>query len=178
MSISDWLKQKQQNTETAVQQDNTVVADVMPKCATKHVIADPCTILVNYHSWELCHQIPVALDNSGHGGVHACAMFPCSSVTYGYLDSFKSFPKDFRKKPLVRTVMEYKLSEEYTIKDKKTGKSKTFPGCSLWLFPTGWIHADDDWALHMTPEIRKDMAKRIREYKQLSEILNNMQNSR
>lgn len=178
MSMFDWLKQKkqkQQDTPIVEKSEGKVVEDVLPQGATKHVIADPCDIMADYSMWELCAQVPVALDGNGWC---TSAMFPSNSVTYNYLNSFKSWPKNFRKLPLVRTVMKYELSKNYTITDKKTGHSKTFKGCSMWLFPTGWVHADDDWLLHMTPEIRKDMAKRIREYKQLSEILNNTQNSR
>lgn len=176
MSMFGWLKQ--QDTPIVKKSEVKVVEGVLPQCATKYVIAAPCTVKIDYHAWEWCPYVRVSLDEHGWNNT---VMFPTNPVTYDYLDSFKSLPIDFRTLPQVRTVIEYKLSEEYTINDKKTGISKTFNGCSLWLFPTGWIYADKNWghagkvwALHMTPEIRKDMAERIRVCKQLSEILKNM----
>ena len=165
-------RQEQQSVEP---QD--VATDSLPKCATAHVIADPCCVLVNYNLFTGCKRIPVALEKVTSGGCHPAVQIPNNVEVYKYLNSFRNLPVEFRKLPLSRTVMEYTLAQEYTITDKRTKKKRNFPGCTLWLLPTGYMIVDDNWLSYITPEIRKDIAKRVRTYKALSEQLLAMRNA-
>ena len=154
-----------------------VATDVLPKCATAHVIADPCCVLADYDNFVRCDSIPVALEEVNSGGWNLSVQIPKNAEVYNYLNSFKSLPRDFRKLTLARTIIEYKLGTGYTIKDESTGKKQSFPGCSLWLLPTGDIIANDNWLSYMNPEIRRDIAKRIRICNALAEQLQAMRNA-
>lgn len=154
-----------------------VATDGLPECATMHVIADPCCVLADYSHFAGCARIPVALEKVTSGGCHPSVQIPKNMEVLNYLNSFRDLPVEFRKLPLSRTVMEYTLAQEYTITDKRTKKKRNFPGCTLWLLPTGYMIADNDWLSYMTPEIRKDIAKRVRTYKALSEQLVDMRNA-
>lgn len=161
-------RQEQQSVEP---QD--VATDVLPKCATAHVIC----VLTEYSLFTGCERIPVALEKVTSGGWHPCVEIPKNMEVYKYLNSFRNLPVEFRKLPLSRTIMEYTLAQEYTITDKRTKKKRNFPGCALWLLPTGYMIVDGDWLSYMTPEIRHDIAKRARTYKALSEQLVDMRNA-
>ena len=165
-------RQEQKNVEP---QD--VATDVLPKCATAHVIADPCCVLVDYNLFTGCERIPVALEKVTSGGWHPSVQIPNNVEVYKYLNSFRNLPVEFRKLPLSRTIMEYKLAQEYTITDKRTKKKQNFPGCTLWLLPTGYMIVDGNWLSYMTPEIRNDIAKRARTCKALSDQLLAMRNA-
>ena len=165
-------RQEQKNVEP---QD--VATDSLPKCATAHVIADPCCVLADYNHFAGCACIPVALEKVTSGGCHPSVQIPNNVEVYKYLNSFRNLPVEFRKLPLSRTVMEYTLAQEYTITDKRTKKKRNFPGCTLWLLPTGYMIADNDWLSYMTPEIRNDIAKRARTCKALSKQLLDMRNA-
>ena len=169
-------------SETARQEQQSVApqdvaTDSLPKCATVHMILDPCYLWMGYSLYARFDSIPVALEKVDCNGWHPSVQIPNNAEVYKYLKSFINLPVEFRKLPLLRTIVEYKLASGYNITDKKTGKTKSFPGCSLWLFPMPYMIVDDDWLSYMTPEIRKDIAKRVRTYKALSEQLLAMRNA-
>jgi hypothetical protein len=111
----------------------------------EHIIADPQKVMIDYSLFSFCEHVPVRLDACDRGFAPSIEL--PTKGTLKYLDALKKQNDAFRSLPLNRTI------------------AYASNGCYwLVLLPTNDIVVSRGFTFALTPDIRRSLVKKIKEF--------------